>query len=100
MSDHMRAATEASCDALLAIELLEAADGPERSIQDRLHLSQAAASLRQAIAELRLASADSPGVLTFGFVLGTERVTMRRNRRRPLLQPAPDRIDSGLDATG
>ena len=100
MSDHIRAATEATCEALLAIELLEAADGPDRSIQDRLHLSQATASLRQAIAELRLACDDPPGVLTLGFVLGTERVKVHRNRRRRSLQPAPDRIDRGLDATG
>lgn len=75
MSDHIRAATEASCEALLAIELLEAADGPDRSIQDRLHLSQAAASLRQAIAELRLAYSDPPGVLTLGFVIGPSEST-------------------------
>ena len=79
MSEHVRAATEASCEALLAIELLEAADCPDRSVQDRLHMSQAAASLRRAIAELRLASSDPPGVLTLGFVLGTERVRVRRN---------------------
>jgi hypothetical protein len=100
MSDHVRAATEASCEALLAIELLEAAGGPDRSVQDRRHLSQAAASLRRALAELRLASTDPPGVLTLGFVLGTDRVKVRRNRRRRSLQAAPDRIDRGLDPAG
>ncbi len=100
MSDHLRAATEASCEALLAIELLEAADGPERSVQDRLHLTQATASLRRALAELRLASTDPPGVLTLGFVLGTDRVKVSRARRRQSLQAAPDRIDRGLDAAG
>ena len=100
MSDHVRAATEASCEALLAIELLEAADGPDRSDQDHLHLSQATASLRRALAELRLASPDPPGVLTLGFVLGTDRVKVRRARRRQSLQAAPDRIDRGLDAAG
>ena len=100
MSDHIRAATEATCEALLAIELLEAADGPDRSVQDHVHLSQAAASLRRAVAELRLASADPSGVLTLGFVLEAKRVKMRRTARSSSLKPAADRVDRGLDATG
>jgi hypothetical protein len=99
MSDHVRAATEASCEALLAIELLEAAGGPDRSVHDRLHLSQASASLRRALDELRLACADPPGVLTLGFVLGSDRANLRRNRGGPSIQAAADRIDRGLDAT-
>lgn len=99
-SDHVRAATEATCEALLAIELLEAADGPDRSAQDRLHLSQATVSLRRAVAELRLASTDAPGVLTLGFVLEPKRVKRCRTAHGLSLQPAPDGVDRGLDATG
>ena len=99
-SNHIRAATEAGCEALLAIELLEAADGPERSVQDRSHLSQATASVRRALAELRLALTDPPGALTLGFVLGTDRPKVRRDPRRRSLQAAPDRIDGSLDAAG
>ena len=99
-SDHVRAATEATCEALLAIELLQSLDDPDRSVQDRRHLSQATASLRRALAELRLASTDPPGVLTLGFVLEAPHVTQQRSARSLSLQPAPDRVDRGLDATG
>lgn len=85
---------------MLAIELLQSLDDPDRSVQDRRHLSQATASLRRALAELRLASTDPPGVLTLGFVLEAPRVTQHRSARSLSLQPAPDRVDRGLDATG
>jgi hypothetical protein len=57
------------CEALLAIELLRATD--QSGGQKSIHLTQAAESLRRALAELRAASPQTAGIPTLGFVVGT-----------------------------
>jgi hypothetical protein len=69
--DHVRAALEASCGALIALELIRArmtdAADDVRSMQG--HITEAIDSLTQAIGELRLARDDQASAVALGFVL-------------------------------
>jgi hypothetical protein len=65
---HIEAALEASCETLVALELMRAAarDGDPISNQAR----HAIKSLRRAITELRSSSEEPVSALAYGFVLG------------------------------
>lgn len=100
--EHIQAALEASCEALLTLELMRVGVGTAAGVPDGLqtHLVQATKSLRRAIAELRMARRDDAGVLTLGFVVGAGR-GFKRHRRKPpgeiSVKPAANGIDRRLD---
>ncbi len=76
-ADHFEGALEASCDTLIALQLIRAlvagAGGVEGEIARRVtvegEIARAIGSLRLAIAELRLARREEQSALTVGFVL-------------------------------
>lgn len=80
--EHIQAAVEASCDALLALQLIRARIGTRADAGVEPELSQAIVSVRQTIEELRSAYGDDAGVLTLGFVVGA-----RRGCKRPAAGP-------------
>ena len=68
-SDHLEAALEASCDTLIALQMIRAlAHG--QGLLER-HATQAIKSLQCAIAELRNVREAEASALAFGFVLET-----------------------------
>lgn len=62
--DRLEAAVEASCEALIELQLIRAAGGEEVKV----HANRAIDSLRRAIVELRAARGERPSVLAPGFV--------------------------------
>jgi hypothetical protein len=82
--DHVQAALEASCAALITFESLRTLGANPtidlRGVQE--HTTQAIESLRLAIAQLRLAKGGEPGVLTMGFVVAGDPGSARRVRRK------------------
>lgn len=70
--DHYEAALEASCDTLIALQLLSAAAGSRDETGDvQARINGAISSLWSAIAELRLAHAKERNARVVGFVLAT-----------------------------
>jgi hypothetical protein len=87
--DHLQAALEASNGALMGLEwiLAQLTDEAEDRANVRQQTRQAMDSVRQAIAELRLARGESAGVLTLGFVIKADSKWFRgasRRRRYPI----------------
>lgn len=77
--DRLEAALQASCEALIALELIHALARDELET----HAVRAIESLRRAIAELRAARGEEPSALVHGFVIG----------RTPEGSPQPDPTD-------
>ncbi len=71
--DHYEAALQASCDTLIALQLLSAAEGSRDEMGDvQARIDVAISSLRSAITELRLAHAEERNARVVGFVLARE----------------------------
>jgi hypothetical protein len=69
--DPVQDALEASCDALMTLESIRAGSAAENRTK-QLHLAQAMASLRHAIAELRLVRPEGESIVGLGFVCEPE----------------------------
>jgi hypothetical protein len=80
LSDDVRAALEATCDALMMIESLRTKRG-QHARDPGPHLIEAIAMLRQAIKELRLARGGEESVVGRGFVVSYAPVVGDREAR-------------------
>jgi hypothetical protein len=85
--DYVQNALEATCDALMTLESIRGAPGA-RGYSSELQVTQAIASLRQAISELRLARGNEESMVALGFVVGT---APERRDQRPRSQARPRR---------
>jgi hypothetical protein len=81
-SHHLENAIEASCVALVRLELIRCAsgDGAGEIASAENQIRQVIDSLRSALAELRLERGDEESALAFGFVVGADRGPSRRRR--------------------
>jgi hypothetical protein len=70
--DRIEAALEATCDALMTLQSIEALPSIPND-PGRVHVAQAISQLRQAIDELRDAQAEGQTGLALGFVLAGDR---------------------------
>jgi hypothetical protein len=72
--DHYEAAIEASCDALITLQLIRAsATSSSDQIADiEGQITRAIQSLQRTVAELRLAQAERRSAFVIDFVLGTD----------------------------
>ena len=79
---HLENAIEASCVALVRLELIRCAsgDGADEVRSAERQIRQLIDSLRSALAELRLEHGDEESALAFGFVVGADRGQFRRRR--------------------
>lgn len=68
-ADHLDAVLEASCEALVALEVISASSGSDEPLKTQI--GRAKGSLRRAIAELRAARSERASVLASGFVIGS-----------------------------
>ena len=96
--EHIQAALEATCDALLALQVVRARAGARAEADVEPELSQAIDAVREAIGELRSACPGDASVMTLGFVVGARR-RIKRSRHKSSVEPMPDGIDRGLDTT-
>jgi hypothetical protein len=69
--DHLKAALEASCETLVALQVIEAAPVDDDGL--KRHTARAIRSLRRAIEELRTERAERASALAFGFVVAPPR---------------------------
>ncbi len=106
--EHYEAALEASCDALIALQLISAsktsscAEGKQlegQSARAIKPLRRTIKALRGAIEELRAAQNEGPSTLIIGFVLGAD-VEDAGCAEAPgrSIQAAPDRVGRRVDA--
>ena len=79
-SHHLENAIEASCVALVRLELIRCASGDAAGeiASAENQIRQVIDSLRSALAELRLERGDEENALAFGFVVGADRGSSRR----------------------
>jgi signal transduction histidine kinase len=81
-SHHLENAIESSCVALVKLELIRCAsgDGADEIRSAESQIRQVIASVRSALAELRLEHGDEESALAFGFVVEADRGQSRRRR--------------------
>ena len=71
--DRIGMALEATCDALITLQTIDALPSIGEAGHGELHVAEAIAHLRQAIHELRDAQSDGQTGLAMGFVLAGDR---------------------------
>jgi hypothetical protein len=95
--DHVEAALEASCDALIALQLVRVlvAEDPVDLQAVHVQASEAVDCLRQAVDELRLTLTRDPSSVSLGFVL---RAPSRAGAAREdvSVEAATNGVDRGL----
>ena len=75
---HIEAALEATCEALMTLELIRASAADDAALRNELR--RTARCMRRAIAELRVASGEPDTALSYGFVLAEPPVRFRAIR--------------------
>jgi hypothetical protein len=77
-TDHLHAVVEAVCAAIVTLEAVRAdtSDAVLDVCSIHSRISAAVECLRQAVAELRAAMEEDPGVLALGFVQGTASILL------------------------
>lgn len=84
--DEVRAALDATCDALMTLEALRSR-GVDLAWDPERHLPEAIGLLRQAIAELLLARGGEESIVRYGFVLGDTPAPRPRGGGSPHASP-------------
>jgi hypothetical protein len=70
ISDRLDAVLEASCEALVALEVISASVGAHEPLKTQI--GRAMVALRRAIVEVRVARSERPSVLASGFVIDSD----------------------------
>jgi len=94
-SEHLKAAEQQSCAALVTLEAIPELSANQIAGGGR-QITRAIQCLRQVIVELREAHDEQVATLALGFVAGRDSSLFELGCS---VQPPPDRVDSGLNAT-